>query len=258
MNHYQLLTLARKVILTLPTTLSDNWPFDCRAPSLDTFQLRFEHNRVEHWDRILTYIYLNHAYEVTNNPDLKPLVDYFTPNSTSIADMMFHVNNAKRVNYFPTHILEPHGFASLDELVQEIENALNGTGLPRIANIRSYINEAKSISTIFLSAFTEEDYEYGYDELAPDNYKIRSVYRPLLFLLDIIQKPIILNRFKEMFYALKYKQQFRHLLWTKVREPKIRAKYHPDNLAKMLEGRDEIDMEHELDIEQLDALMDQW
>jgi hypothetical protein len=253
MNNTELLTLAKQVIPTLPATLVNNLPSHCGFTSImPMLYAEFLHNDLEHCDRILAYIYLNQAYEVTNNTALKPLVEHFTPNRETIANMMFHVNNAKSANYFPTLILEPHGFSSLDELVQAIENALNGTGLHRLHDIRTYINDAMAISTMFLSDFTEEDYIYGYDELAPDNYKIRSVYRPLLYHLDVIQKLVILKHFKEMYYTLKYKQQFRHLLWNKIREPKIRAKYHPANLEKMLE-------EHgELDIDQLDALMDKW
>lgn len=42
-----------------------------------------------------------------------------------------------------------------------------------------------------------------------------------------------------MFYALKYKKQFHQWLWH-IREPKIRKRYHPDNLIKMLEGSGEM------------------
>lgn len=61
-----------------------------------------------------------------------------------------------------------------------------------------------------------------------------------------------LIRFKQLFYALKFKKQFRSWLWEKVREPKIREKYHPDNLMKMLEecGEDDVD--------KFEQLMEQW
>lgn len=251
----ELLSLANQVLPTLPTTLFNILPIDCGLGDMIRMLSReYIHYDPDHSLRMFPYIYLTHAYEVTNNPALKPLIDYIKPNRKSIDTMMFHVNNAKKANYFPTEILEPHGFASLDELVQAIENALNGTGLHRLANIRAYINDADALSAAFLSTFTEEDYYESYDEMAADIYKRRSVYRPLLFYLDFVQKETILTNFKEMFYALKYKQQFRHLLWEKVREPKIRAKYHPDNLAKMLEAL----QIGELDVDQLDALMDQW
>jgi hypothetical protein len=62
----------------------------------------------------------------------------------------------------------------------------------------------------------------------------------------------IVNQFRELFYALKYKKQFQYLLWIKIREPKIRNKYHPNNLITMLEGRDEITLD------ELDNLIDNW
>lgn len=62
----------------------------------------------------------------------------------------------------------------------------------------------------------------------------------------------ILNCFRDIFYAFKFKKQFRKWLWEKVREPKIRAKYHPDNLMKMLEGRED------MDLDELDELQEKW
>lgn len=59
-------------------------------------------------------------------------------------------------------------------------------------------------------------------------------------------------RFKELYYILKFKRQFRAWLWEKVREPKIRQKYHPDNLLKMLEGREE------MTLDELDELHENW
>lgn len=60
------------------------------------------------------------------------------------------------------------------------------------------------------------------------------------------------HRFKELYYALKFKKQFRDWLWVKVREPKIREKYHPRHLKKMLEGREEITLD------ELDELNENW
>jgi Leucine-rich repeat (LRR) protein len=41
---------------------------------------------------------------------------------------------------------------------------------------------------------------------------------------------IILNKFKHLYYSLKYKQKFRQILWKQIREPKIMKEYHPHNL----------------------------
>jgi len=63
-----------------------------------------------------------------------------------------------------------------------------------------------------------------------------------------IKKQIqILNNFRHLHYSLKFKKQFRHLLWVKIREPKIMKKYHPDYLIENL---------HE-DTD-LDAFLDNW
>ncbi len=52
-----------------------------------------------------------------------------------------------------------------------------------------------------------------------------------------------LNRFKNLFYCLKYKKQFRYLLWFKLREPKIQKQYHPNNLTKlMIDVNDDTDL----------------
>ena len=42
-----------------------------------------------------------------------------------------------------------------------------------------------------------------------------------------------LNRFREFYYSLKFKQKFRNWIWVKIREPKIILQYHPYNLIKL-------------------------
>jgi hypothetical protein len=77
-----------------------------------------------------------------------------------------------------------------------------------------------------------------------------------LFMSDYIAKLRnqinIINQFRELFYALKYKKQFQYLLWVHVREPKIRNKYHPNNLIAMLEKKEDITLDA------LDELLDKW
>lgn len=48
------------------------------------------------------------------------------------------------------------------------------------------------------------------------------------------QKIKILNNFRESYYCLKFKKRFRDWLWVKVREPRIREKYHPRYLLENL------------------------
>lgn len=55
-----------------------------------------------------------------------------------------------------------------------------------------------------------------------------------------------LNRFRELYYTLKYKSRFWDLLWVKVRMPKIERANHPDLLQEALEQDGE---ESELDLE---------
>lgn len=43
-----------------------------------------------------------------------------------------------------------------------------------------------------------------------------------------------LYKFKLCYYLLKYKQRFRELLWRKVREPKIKALYSPENIQNTM------------------------
>ena len=61
----------------------------------------------------------------------------------------------------------------------------------------------------------------------------------------------IINNFRELFYALKYKKQFKKWLWH-IREPKIRNKYKPENLIAMLEGKEDITLD------ELDELLEKW
>jgi predicted DNA-binding transcriptional regulator len=68
-----------------------------------------------------------------------------------------------------------------------------------------------------------------------------------------LQKQIrIVNQFRELFYALKYKKQLHHWLWVHVREPKIRNKYHPSNLMAMLEEKED------MTLDELDELLEKW
>ncbi len=62
-----------------------------------------------------------------------------------------------------------------------------------------------------------------------------------------------LNRFKELFYCLKYKKQFRYLLWIKLREPKIQQYYHPTNLLQLLDNNTNI-----IDDNNLYNLLTEW
>ena len=70
---------------------------------------------------------------------------------------------------------------------------------------------------------------------------------------DILKKIHILYKFKNLYYSLKFKKQFRDLLWVKVREPKIREKYSPENLKLLISNM----QDHE-DGEKFDRLLQEW
>ena len=60
--------------------------------------------------------------------------------------------------------------------------------------------------------------------------------------IGVIKKQIqTLNNFRCFYYSLKFKKQFRHLLWVKIREPKIMEKYHPDYLIENLHEDTDLD-----------------
>jgi hypothetical protein len=63
-----------------------------------------------------------------------------------------------------------------------------------------------------------------------------------VFDVTVLNKKIkILNQFRDLYYCLKFKKQFRHLLWVKIREPKIIKKYHPSYLLENLNENTDLD-----------------
>ena len=57
-------------------------------------------------------------------------------------------------------------------------------------------------------------------------------------LVDNVKEYIVtLNKFRSLYYCIKYKNKFRKWLWD-VRENKAKEEYHPDRLKEMLEGKD--------------------
>jgi hypothetical protein len=248
----RLLAIATEIIPTLPPTLFNILPFPCELGGM-LRMLNRELNGLELCESTYPfYMYFHHAYEVTNNQALNPLLDYFKPTKKCLrkawcafSHVRFHF-----ADYLPTVILEHNGFDTLDEVDSVIENAFihrqNEDGLERLQDVRGYINDVKSTCDYLLDTFP-----LGYHR-TPYLYLRRSLCEPLLFYVDFALREDAINRFRELFYALKYKQKFRDLLWTKVREPKIRAKYHPDNLANLLAQHGD------LDIDELDTLMEKW
>ena len=50
-----------------------------------------------------------------------------------------------------------------------------------------------------------------------------------------------LNNFKHLYYCLKFKSQFRKILWEKIREPKIMQNYNPKYLIENLNKNNELE-----------------
>ena len=49
------------------------------------------------------------------------------------------------------------------------------------------------------------------------------------------------NSFRDLYYSLKFKNQFRNWLWEKVIKPKSEQKYHPNNLIQKLDENTDLD-----------------
>ncbi len=62
----------------------------------------------------------------------------------------------------------------------------------------------------------------------------------------------ILHNFKVLFWALKFKRQFRDWLWIRVRQAKIEKIYHPNKLNELLHEKDDITEE------ELDNVISKW
>jgi Leucine-rich repeat (LRR) protein len=57
----------------------------------------------------------------------------------------------------------------------------------------------------------------------------------------INEKSKIYIKFRELYFALKFKKQFRDLLWLRVRQPALLEKYHPKYLSD-LKDEDDLDL----------------
>jgi len=57
--------------------------------------------------------------------------------------------------------------------------------------------------------------------------------------LNIVRKNIAkINRFRELYYCIKYKNKFREWLWVKVREPLFMKLYSPEYLMNELKDEE--------------------
>jgi hypothetical protein len=85
-----------------------------------------------------------------------------------------------------------------------------------------------------------------------------------IYTMDKMKRKIdIINRFSTAFYSNKFRVKLRDWLWVHVREPKIKERYSPDNLRKLLETyhlHKNIDSEMEQDNSWIDCdeIIENW
>lgn len=83
---------------------------------------------------------------------------------------------------------------------------------------------------------------FFYDENPVEEvYRSETVQWPMDYLHIKIR---IINRFRYIYYSTKFKQRFRDWLWVRIREPKIRDKYSPNNLVERISGIEDEDQFH--------------
>jgi Leucine-rich repeat (LRR) protein len=88
------------------------------------------------------------------------------------------------------------------------------------------------------------------------NFQLHGVYFEYNPIFSLVWNPIFeflkkniktLYNFRYLYYCLKFKKQFRYWLWIRIREPKIREKYSSENLLKLLNGKNDEDLEQVLE-----------
>jgi hypothetical protein len=246
--------LAVNVIPTLPSALL---PQGYVAEDLLLlFRRDLFENKLENNERRIIRKFLNQAYLIANNTSLRPLYDFYKPSKREIILTIesFEIAEDNVLYYLPNEFLQPNGFHSVQDVVNVLHRALNGEKdaiVHGLNNVRKYIYDAKKIATFFFTQHEVISFA-DYNQMKPYLWSLDIIFLPLLSHIEFIQYEFMIPRFRNFFFTLKYKKFFRDLLWVKVREPKIRAKYHPDNLVKMLEQHAHLD-----EIE-LDAIMDVW
>ena len=116
------------------------------------------------------------------------------------------------------------------------------TSLQLNENLQQLYCSNNQLTSLHLNKHLQElEYDYNpiYDiyEIIEDDY-IDNIYD---YIYPIQQKLRVLNQFRHLYYSLKFKKQFRHWLWVRVREPKIRIKYSHDYLIANLHEDTDLD-----------------
>jgi Leucine-rich repeat (LRR) protein len=102
------------------------------------------------------------------------------------------------------------------------------TSVPVLPRLRWFVCETNSIISLP-------------KEINDTKYDIYNT--PTFIRIELNIKKQIINRFRHLYYSLKYKEKFRGILWEKVRLPKIEKKYSPENIAELLKDVDDNDQE---------------
>ena len=116
-------------------------------------------------------------------------------------------------------------------------------------NKLTYLPELNNITYIAIIGNPIYDYicslemiENDYDS---DGEIIPQYYNDEFYINTIKQNLKILNKFRFLYYSLKFKNKFRDWLWKKVREPKIQKQFHPSRLLQLLKYHDINDIDEE-------------
>ncbi len=196
----------------------------------------------------LTHLYC-YENQLRQLPTLPPALEFLSCNNNQLTQLptlpstlIYLVCNNNQLRQLPTL---PPTLIQLDCKYNQLRQ------LPTLPSILTYLfcedNQLTQLPTL---PPTLEYFDCRYNVL-PFGHEIYHT-KMMEYIIQMRNKNNILIRFKELFYAFKYKKQFRDWLWVRIREPKIRNKYHPDNLIKLLEDREN------LTLDELDELDDNW
>jgi Leucine-rich repeat (LRR) protein len=186
-----------------------------------------------------TYININDR-KLTYIPDLSKFANLTILDcSFNLLTMLPPLNNSLRVLNCSHNNLT--SFPKLNENLRELYCSFNNlTSLPILNDnlkvILCYNNKINIITNI-PNTLTCLNYS---------NNDICDVIGINPFINSLKQKINTLNNFRVLYYALKFKKQFKRWLWERVREPKIIKQFHPDHLNKLKETDD------------LDEFLEEW
>jgi Leucine-rich repeat (LRR) protein len=177
---------------------------------------------------------------LNNLPDEVEKIDLSNKNLDELPDLSrFH--NLKELHCENNRLTEIPTFPNLKILYCNYNQL---TSLPILPNIEAlYCNTNRLTSLPLLSNLKRLDCQNNrltsiptfpnLNTLQCANNKIWTVLGVLGY-RDKIQNLHKLNKFRHLYYSLKFKKKIRDWLWIKVREPKIKEKYSAFNLSKLL------------------------